>query len=39
MCKIENLWDKYTTMLKEILTERNKSARELDGFLKEMGCE
>lgn len=37
--KIENLWDKYTTTLKEILTERDKSARELDGFLGELGYE
>ena len=36
---IENIWDKYTTTLKEILTDRDKSAHELDGFLKELGYE
>ncbi|HPD57761.1 MAG TPA: N-6 DNA methylase [Smithellaceae bacterium] len=37
--EIENIWDKYTTTLKEILTDRDQSANELDGFLKELGYE
>ncbi|MCK5492909.1 MAG: N-6 DNA methylase, partial [Candidatus Omnitrophica bacterium] len=36
---IENMWDKYTTTLKEILNDRDQSAHELDGFLKELGYE
>ncbi len=36
---VENIWDKYTTTLKEILSSRDESAKELDGFLKELGYE
>jgi type I restriction enzyme M protein len=36
---VENIWDKYTTTLKEILSSRDTSGKELDGFLKELGYE
>ncbi|MFK5891781.1 MAG: type I restriction-modification system subunit M [Pseudomonadota bacterium] len=34
---IENLWNKYAVTMKEILTERDKVAFELDRFLEELG--
>ncbi len=34
---IENLWDKYAVTMKEILTERDQVAAELDRFLMELG--
>lgn len=36
---IENLWDKYAVTMKDILTERDQVAAELDSFLKELGYE
>lgn len=34
---VENLWDKYAVTLKQILTERDKEAELLAGFMKELG--
>ena len=34
---IENLWGKYAVTAKQIETERNKAAQELQGFLTELG--
>jgi type I restriction enzyme M protein len=36
---VENLWDKYTTPLHSILTEREKETKQLDKFLIELGYE
>lgn len=36
---VENIWDKYTTTLKEILNSRDESSKALDGFFKELGYE
>jgi len=36
---VENLWNKYSVTMKEILTERDQMAGDLDGFLKELGYE
>jgi type I restriction enzyme M protein len=36
---VENLWDKYAVTTKQILTERDQEAAQLDSFLKELGYE
>ncbi len=36
---IENLWDKYAVTVQDILSERDKTAEALDGFLQELGYE
>jgi type I restriction enzyme M protein len=36
---IENLWDKYTTTLSSVLSEREEQTRLLDSFLMELGYE
>ena len=37
--KLENLWEKYTTTINEILAEREKAGEELSWFLGELGYE
>jgi len=36
---VENLWQKYAVTTKQILTERDREAAQLDAFLKELGYE
>ncbi|MCB0566383.1 MAG: N-6 DNA methylase [Phaeodactylibacter sp.] len=36
---VEELYDKYHTTIREITSQRDKAAAELDGFLKELGYE
>lgn len=36
---VENLWDKYTTTLNSILSERDRETKILDNYLKELGYE
>lgn len=37
--KLENLYEKYTVTINEILEEREKESAQLDGFLRELGYE
>lgn len=39
LSRLENLWDKYTTTINEILGERKKAGEELNRFLGELGYE
>ena len=36
---VENLWQKYAVTMKQILAERDQSAAQLNGFVKELGYE
>jgi len=37
--RLENLWEKYTTTINDILAEREKANEELNRFLGELGYE
>ncbi|MGR3174964.1 MAG: N-6 DNA methylase [Candidatus Scalindua sp.] len=39
LSRLENVYEKYTVTIKDILEERGKKSDQLDGFLKELGYE